>query len=175
MIGGGDWAIDRIVPDCIRAWSTGESVGVRNPQATRPWQHVLEPLSGYLWLGARLLAGQSGLNGEAFNFGPGAQVNEMTVQRNERDGRKSWRGARWRAEDSGAQSREATLLRLSCDKALFHLGWHTALAFRQTVEFTVAWYRCWHEGRVNMYDYSLAQIEAYCGIAQQCGIAWATR
>ncbi|OCC30857.1 CDP-glucose 4,6-dehydratase [Leptospira interrogans serovar Canicola] len=76
VIGGGDWAADRIVPDCIRAWGGNESVTIRSPLATRPWQHVLEPLSGYLLLGEKLYIGQEGLVGEAFNFGPDASVNQ---------------------------------------------------------------------------------------------------
>ena len=173
VIGGGDWAADRIVPDCIRAWSKGESVAVRSPQATRPWQHVLEPLSGYLWLGSRLLAVQSGINGEAFNFGPDAHVNE-TVGQLLHEMADRWPGVQWHIPQGFEQGgHEATLLKLSCDKALFHLQWRATLKFFQTVEFTVDWYRNWHEGRAAMHEYTSAQIEKYCTIARERKLGWA--
>jgi CDP-glucose 4,6-dehydratase len=173
VVGGGDWAEGRIVPDCIKAWSTGQSVAVRSPQATRPWQHVLEPLSGYLWLGARLLAGQAGLNGEAFNFGPDANVNQTVAQLIDAMAVR-WPGVRWHVPEGLAQSgREATLLKLSCDKALFHLHWRAVLHYEETVEFTVDWYRSWHEGKASMYEYASAQIERYCRLASERKVPWA--
>jgi CDP-glucose 4,6-dehydratase len=173
VIGGGDWAADRIVPDCIRAWAAGTSVAVRSPQATRPWQHVLEPLSGYLWVGARLLASQEGLNGQAFNFGPDANVDQTVGQLIEAMSLR-WPGVRWHVPEGHELSgREAMLLKLSCDKALFHLKWRAALQFSETVEFTVDWYRSWHEGKVPMYDFSRAQIQRYTDLARNRGIVWA--
>lgn len=173
VIGGGDWAAQRIVPDCIRAWTSGKPVIVRSPQATRPWQHVLEPLSGYLWLGARLLAGQAALNGEPFNFGPDANVNQTVAQLLDAM-TKRWPGAGWHAPE-GAQTagHEATLLKLSCDKALFHLKWHAVLQFAETVDFTVGWYRNWHERATAVYPYSRGQIERYSELARQRGLSWA--
>jgi len=173
VIGGGDWAEDRIVPDCIRAWSAGSSVAVRRPRATRPWQHVLEPLSGYLWLGAKLLQGQPGLDGEAFNFGPDANVDQ-TVQQLLEAMTSRWPGTRWHVpEGSGGGEHEAMLLKLSCDKALLHLRWRAALQFNETVELTVDWYRNWHEGRVDMYAQARQQIARYCTLARERGICWA--
>jgi CDP-glucose 4,6-dehydratase len=172
VIGGGDWADDRIVPDCIRSWSKGESVAVRSPQATRPWQHVLEPLSGYLWLGARLWHKAGGLNGEAFNFGPDAHVNQ-TVAELLGDMATRWPGARWQVPEGREQGgHEATLLKLSCDKALFHLNWRAVLQFSETVAFTVDWYRTWHESRQHLYSYTVEQIEHYCKLAQARGVSW---
>ncbi len=172
VIGGGDWADDRIVPDCIRAWSVGESVNVRRPEATRPWQHVLEPLSGYLWLGARLWQKGEQLNGEAFNFGPDAHVDETVAEL--LDAMKTrWPGAAWGVpEGVDPGGREATLLKLSCDKALFHLGWRAVLSFAATVEFTVDWYRSWHGGHQDLSGFTIAQIETYCGAAQRKGLPW---
>lgn len=172
VIGGGDWAEDRILPDCFRAWSLGESVEIRSPEATRPWQHVLEPLSGYLWLGAKLMQQADGLNGESFNFGPDANVNQtvaelldaMTIR---------WPGAEWqiphRFEDSG---HEAQLLKLSCDKALLHLGWKAIMQFSETVAYTVDWYRSWHDGTQDMNSYTVEQIEQYCQLAKARGAEW---
>jgi CDP-glucose 4,6-dehydratase len=175
VIGGGDWADDRIVPDCIRAWSSGQPVAVRSPQATRPWQHVLEPLSGYLWLGARLLEGQPGLSGEAFNFGPDANVDQTVAELIEAMATR-WPGVRWHVPKGSEQGgHEATLLKLSCDKVLAQLKWRAALQFRETVEFTVDWYRSWHERQLDMYDYSNRQLDRYCDLAVERGLPWASR
>lgn len=175
VIGGGDWAEDRIVPDCIRAWTRGETVTVRSPQATRPWQHVLEPLSGYLWLGARMLANQDGLNGEAFNFGPDANVNQTVSQLIDAMARR-WPGVRWEVPEGMTQrGHEAMLLKLSCDKALFHLQWRAALLFPETVEFTVDWYRAWHDRQTRMADLANAQIDRYTALAAQRAIPWAVQ
>jgi CDP-glucose 4,6-dehydratase len=134
---------------------------------------VLEPLSGYLWLGARLLAAQPGLEGEAFNFGPDAHVDQ-TVQQLLEIMAKRWPGVAWHvAEGSRPSEHEARLLKLSCDKALFHLGWRAVLPFNETAELTADWYRSWHEGNAHMDDYSREQIQAYCARAGQRGLVWA--
>ena len=172
VIGGGDWAADRIVPDCIRAWSLGESVAVRSPRATRPWQHVLEPLSGYLWLGAKLLQQTEGLNGESFNFGPDANVNQ-TVSELLDSMASRWPSAQWQIpQGSENGGHEAQLLKLSCDKVLFHLNWQAVMKFPETVAFTVDWYRCWHMRQQDMYNYSVSQIEQYCLMAKDGGAVW---
>ncbi len=138
VIGGGDWAKDRIVPDCVRAWAKNGSAVLRNPRSTRPWQHVLEPLSGYLALGAGLYRDQVGLSGEAFNFGPGADVTqsvEVLVQ----DMAKIWLGRQWTKNEPVASMKEASLLKLCCDKALARLKWLPTLTFDETVEYTANW------------------------------------
>lgn len=172
VIGGGDWAADRIVPDAIRAWDKGEAVAIRSPQATRPWQHVLEPLSGYLWLGARLMQGAPGLHGEAFNFGPDANVNQTVAALMDAMTAR-WPGARWAPPQGSANSgQEANLLKLSCDKALHHLQWFATLDFPATVAFTVDWYRCWHEGQTNLAAFTEAQIEQYYALAAAKQAVW---
>jgi CDP-glucose 4,6-dehydratase len=172
VIGGGDWADDRIVPDCIRAWSTAESVTVRSPQATRPWQHVLEPLSGYLWLGARLWQRADGLNGEAFNFGPDSNTNHTVAELLGAMATR-WTSAKWNVPESCEQAgHEATLLRLSCDKVLFHLNWRAVLQFPETVAFTIDWYRTWNEGSQDLYQYTNAQIDRYSELARERGLPW---
>lgn len=172
VIGGGDWAADRIVPDTIRAWSQGEAVSVRNPQSTRPWQHVLEPLSGYLWLGARLWQRAAGLNGEAFNFGPDAHVNQTVAELLDAMAAR-WPGARWiMPPASPAAGHEATLLKLSCDKVLFLLQWRAVLLLPETVAFTVDWFRTWHDGGADLRQYSVDQIARYCELAQGRGLPW---
>ena len=172
VIGGGDWASDRIVPDCIRAWSIGEAATVRSPRATRPWQHVLEPLSGYLWLGARLLTDEQ-LDGEAFNFGPGAAQDETVADLIESMTQR-WDGAHWKvAPGSEMAGLEASLLKLSCDKALRMLDWHAVLPFTETIELTIDWYRSWHLADDDLQQITIDQIERYTTSAGHAGVAWA--
>lgn len=173
VIGGGDWAADRIVPDSVRAWARDETVAVRRPNATRPWQHVLEPLSGYLWLGAQLFQRASGLNGEPFNFGPGSAGSETVAELLGAMAAR-WPGVRWEVPEGVEQGEhEATLLKLSCDKALFHLDWRAMLTFSETVALTVDWYRTWHGGEQDMCGYSASQIKQYSALASDRGLAWA--
>ena len=132
VIGGGDWALDRLVPDCIRALQAGRAIPVRNKDATRPWQHVLEPLSGYLWLAAVLAKpGLRPLPAErfatAFNFGPGHDANR-TVGELVEEVLKSWPG-RWEDRPEPAEAHEAGLLQLSTDKASALLGWSPVWTF----------------------------------------------
>jgi CDP-glucose 4,6-dehydratase len=172
VIGGGDWATDRIVPDCIRAWVEGRKVAIRSPEATRPWQHVLEPLSGYLALGAGLLQKRDGLRGEAFNFGPDARVNQ-TVHELLKAMTKRWQGTHWEVpEGFEGRGHEAQLLKLSCDKALSYLSWSATMDFSETVNFTVDWYRNWHEGQIPVSDFTIGQIETYCKAAATLNLSW---
>ena len=173
VIGGGDWAKDRIVPDCIRAWNKNESVSIRNPEATRPWQHVLEPLSGYLMLGQTLFE-ESSLNGQSFNIGPTADC-DFSVQEIIIDLSKEW-GFRdiskaYRIVDA-SEFHEAGLLKLNCDKALSFFGWEPTLNYKQLIEFTGSWYFNYYNKRSNMYDYTLDQIEKYEQKAFDRSIKW---
>lgn len=173
VIGGGDWAPDRIVPDCIRAWSEGRSARLRSPEATRPWQHVLEPLSGYLWLGARLWQGTHALKGESFNFGPAADVNQ-SVGDLVATMAGHWPGAGWEVERQATKGqKESTLLKLCCDKAASLLDWQPTLSFEETVALTAAWYRTFYEGaHGQMYDLSVQQIREYAAKATAKGQKW---
>lgn len=173
VIGGGDWAPDRVVPDCVRAWSRGEPVVLRHPRATRPWQHVLEPLSGYLWLGARLLERDPRAVGESFNFGPDAGVTQSVQELIERLG-ADWPGSAWEVDPSALEDLpEARLLKLSCDKALLELGWHATLDFQETVAFTGDWYRAFYDGHDAIWDLTRDQIRDYRGRAAERGLPWA--
>ena len=121
VIGGGDWAEDRLVPDCIRSWADGRAVEIRSPDATRPWQHVLEPLSGYLWLATRL-KDDGKFNGEAFNFGPAAS-DSKSVEDVIASLADTWSGQAVHAVvPSASNAAEAGLLQLNCDKALARLA-----------------------------------------------------
>ena len=167
VIGGGDWAADRIVPDCIRALQNNQPIPVRNKIATRPWQHVFEPLSGYLWLAARLTQ-PAGLDPQlcsAFNFGPNHESNR-TVAALVDEILKHWPG-RWEDKTVAGDVHEAGLLQLSIDKAHALLGWQPVWSFPTAVEQTVAWYR--NSSR----DLAAKQISQYSATAKQLGLPWA--
>ncbi|MBF0479327.1 MAG: CDP-glucose 4,6-dehydratase [Candidatus Omnitrophica bacterium] len=170
VIGGGDWAPDRIVPDCIRAWTNNKTLEIRKPEATRPWLHVLEPISGYLWLGACLLNNPEKINGEAFNFGPDAEV-VSTVQELVNEMMKYWPGAKCELFRSTSKE-EAALLKLSFDKALRKLAWKPVLSFTQTVEMTAQWYRSFYFDHKDMKTNSLAQIAQYVELARLKKPGW---
>lgn len=171
VIGGGDWAQNRIVPDCVRAWSNEEKVRVRNLLATRPWQHVLEPLSGYLLVGQRLFE-EPELNGEPFNFGPNADQN-YTVGELIGEMRKHWHGADLEVVNGGIdQKKEATLLKLCCDKALHILSWKPTLNFQETVQLTVDWYRKYYSQKEDVFKITYKQIEDYVHIAFKKQQVW---
>ena len=172
VIGGGDWAVDRIVPDCMEAWSNNKVVDIRSPGATRPWQHVLEPLSGYLTLGCDL-AKSIKFHGEVYNFGPPAYQNH-SVRELIDEMKKYWDHVRWSDISSDYEHlHEAGLLKLNCDKALFDLEWLPTLQFEDTVRMTVKWYKEFYENTTgSMYDYTLTQIEEYTKIAGKRSMRW---
>jgi CDP-glucose 4,6-dehydratase len=172
VIGGGDWAADRIVPDCIRAWSRNSAVVLRSPSSTRPWQHVLEPLSGYLLLGSELWQRNPRALWESYNFGPDATVNE-TVRLLIAELARGWDGARWEDDAEGLAGRpEAKLLKLSCDKVLADLSWRSVLRFAETVTLTRDWYRAHRDG-ANMLEVTNAQIREYVEKATERRLVWA--
>jgi len=173
VIGGGDWAEDRIVPDCVRAWSRGETVPLRNPAATRPWQHVLEPLSGYLNL-AMALHKSPDLHGEPFNFGPAA-LPEHSVGTLVSAMVRHWDKVLWEdASDQDNGPYESGLLKLNCYKALHHLHWRAIWDFDATVRETAIWYRQYYEDtQKSIADVSLKQIAAYVTEATRQKLAWA--
>ena len=167
VVGGGDWSEDRLVPDLVRAAVSGQPVAIRNPQATRPWQHVLEPLAGYLLLGERLLAEPHG-DAEAWNFGPGA-AGEHSVAQVIAALSRQWPAVRC-AIDPSPRLHEAGLLHLDCAKARARLGWQPVWNAALTFERTAAWYRGHHEqGELA----SRADLARYVADARRAGIAWA--
>lgn len=175
VIGGGDWAPDRIVPDCIRALQRGEAIPVRNKVATRPWQHVLEPLSGYLWLGAALSAdsgpAQVSPLASAFNFGP-ALTSNRTVAALVQEVLKHWPG-RWEDRSDPKAVHEAKLLNLATDKAFHFLKWQPVWNFEQTVAQTVDWYRGCRENAAEAHPLTVRQIAEYTAAAKSLRLAWA--
>lgn len=138
VIGGGDWAKDRIVPDCIRALEATRSIALRNPRATRPWQHVLEPISGYLLLAARLRMEPARFAG-SWNFGP-SSTDVRTVEDVAASITARFGGSRATMAESPDDRHEARLLQLNCDKAHQILGWHPRWTVDQTLAATAEWY-----------------------------------
>lgn len=158
VMGGGDWAQDRLVPDIIRAFASGEPVHIRNPRSTRPWQHVLEPLRGYLAVAEHLLdTGPAA--GEAWNFGPDP-ADARPVEWIVRKLAAVWgEGARWDL-DLVPQPHEAQRLQLDWSKAAVRLGWQPALSLDQALELTTQWYRARLDGQP-MRAFTLQQIQQY--------------
>lgn len=173
VIGGGDWGRDRIVPDSLRAFEKNEPISVRNPRAIRPWQHVLEPLSGYLWL-ASLLASASERYSGGWNFGPketaAKTVAELATKIVELWGEGKWNDV---SDKNDKRLHEAHWLKLSVDKAQSELPWSAVLNFDETMELTMNWYRHHHEYRAtNMYQFGVHQIRDYTRLAGERGQQW---
>jgi CDP-glucose 4,6-dehydratase len=171
VIGGGDWAEDRIIPDAVRAWSNNESLQIRNPNATRPWQHVLEPLAGYLALAADLVADEA-LRGEAFNFGPPADQNYSVSELLEQM-QLHWADAVWRDVSESGAVYESGLLKLCCDKALHRIAWKPLLTFAENVEMTANWYSSYYDGNADIWKLTESQILQYEALGVDRGAVWA--
>lgn len=177
VIGGGDWAKDRLIPDCIRALQEKQPIPVRNKVSTRPWQHVLEPLSGYLWLAAilanpRLSEADPSLISSAFNFGPRHESNR-TVAEVVAEVLQQWPGE-WRDESDPQAVHEAKLLQLATDKAHALLGWSPTWGFSEAIENTVGWYRHCANARSaqEVQEQTLSQIDQYTRRARASDLAW---
>jgi CDP-glucose 4,6-dehydratase len=173
VIGGGDWAADRIVPDCIRALKQKQPVPVRNKRSTRPWQHVLEPLSGYLWLAAQIgVEPASNIKlCSAFNFGPGHEANRTVVELVE-EILRHWPG-RWEDKSDPNAVHEAQSLQLSSDKAHALLHWSPVWTFSSAVEHTTRWYAAVSAGSGSATRMTADQIQTYSAAAASAGIPWA--
>ncbi|MBV2352090.1 CDP-glucose 4,6-dehydratase [Synechococcus sp. HK05] len=157
VIGGGDWAQDRIVPDAMRALSRGEAIVVRNPRATRPWQHVLEPLGGYLQLAEYLST--SAEYSSAFNFGPHLEANRPVRELVE-EALRHWPGA-WHDQSDPHALHEASRLNLVIDKAHHQLGWAPRWDFATTVERTINWYRRVQDGQASALECCRDDLAAF--------------
>ena len=172
VIGGGDWSTDRIVPDCVKAWSEFKEVELRNPNSTRPWQHVLEPLSGYICL-AIALSERSELHGEPFNFGPQAQQNHSVLELVKQMS-KYWDKVKWKDVSQSIEGPyESGLLKLNCDKSLHYLKWHAIMDFDETVKFTSEWYKTYYDNPAKIKSFTESQILAYIDLANKKNLLWA--
>lgn len=158
VIGGGDWALDRLIPDCVRSINKGIPIEIRNPVAVRPWQHVLEPLSGYLLLGQKLFE-EGKKYAEGFNFGPRedsvlsvAQVAQMVC---------AYYGKGNVVIGEKSPLHEAGLLMLNIDKAKKVLGWTPTLTAQEAIEDTIEWYKHFYNRDLDMYKFTMTQIANY--------------
>jgi CDP-glucose 4,6-dehydratase len=159
VVGGGDWAEDRLVPDIMRAMISGRTVRVRNPEAVRPWQHVLDPLSGYLLLAEKLCGEERARYAEGWNFGP-REDDARTVRWIVERVTQAWGPeARWEM-DAGEHPHEAHYLKLDCSKARTELGWQPRWNVGWALEATVAWYKGFQAKR-NVREMTIEQIDAY--------------
>lgn len=158
VIGGGDWAEDRIIPDCIRSLSNSLPIVLRFPNATRPWQHVLEPLSGYIQMADFLLRSPAKFNG-AWNFGP-AESDQYSVLDVAKKTVGVWGSGEIKVDQAPPQMHEAGLLHLNCEKANSEMNWFPKWNFEQTLTNTVSWYRRAHDGS-QIRELSESQIKKY--------------
>lgn len=167
VVGGGDWATDRLIPDLVRAIASGTALEIRSPDAIRPWQHVLDALSGYLTLGQRLLAGETA-SACAWNFGPGPEANQSVANVLGRLS-NAWPALAWQ-RTTAMQPHETTLLYLDSTKTRQQLGWRTAWSLEETLAATAQWYQAHaRDGQLQ----SRAQIDRYVESASAAGLAWA--
>jgi CDP-glucose 4,6-dehydratase len=172
VIGGGDWADDRIVVDVVKAAEAGQPVVLRSPGAVRPWQHVLEPLAGYLQLGEKLLEGDS-LFCDSWNLGPGTE-GVKTVEQLVLECEKSWPRVKHVLQDPDApRVHETRMLKLECSKASHHLGWKPVWDFSETVAMTVLWYRDVYEGQASdIRRRCLADLSRFKADGAARGVNW---
>lgn len=167
VIGGGDWAPDRLIPDLMRGAASGKEAVIRHPEAVRPWQHVFEPLSGYLLLGARLLQGHSEFAG-AWNFGP-LDDDSLPVGDVVRIMQRFWNRLTFRIEADTAALHEAKLLRLNCRKSYDLLSWYGVWQIETALEMTAKWYAAFYEKKQVL---SLPMLSEYISAAQKKGLIW---
>ncbi len=154
VIGGGDWAEDRLIPDIMRATSKGEQVIIRNPEATRPWQHVLEPLNGYLLLGQKLLEKEVQFS-DAWNFGPNGDEGNLSVLNVVENMKSFWSSIKYEVEENKNNIHEANLLKLDCSKANSILKWKSIWDNKTTFEKTANWYKEFYEGKKCLSEFDL--------------------
>ncbi|MBI5204824.1 MAG: CDP-glucose 4,6-dehydratase [Nitrospirae bacterium] len=171
VIGGGDWSEDRLIPDCIRALTKNRSISIRNPKAIRPWQHVLEPLSGYLWLGA--LMWNDGISySRGWNFGPN-DGDVLMVEDIVNEVIRLWGKGRYSVTPDN-RLHEAELLKLDISSARLHLGWRPVYSVQKAVETTISWYQTFHnKSSKDLLQFTLSQIQEYAHAAKNAGLEWA--
>ena len=167
VIGGGDWAKDRIIPDCVRALAVDKPIVIRNPKATRPWQHVLDPLCGYLLLAARLLKSPEKYSG-AWNFGPQTS-DQITVRELAERFIAVWGSGAIQTPPMKKAPHEAHLLHLNINKATCELKWQPVLDSSSAIDWTVDWYKSWHRSKDNRQGLSVRQIKEFSNLAASKG------
>jgi CDP-glucose 4,6-dehydratase len=158
VIGGGDWAKDRLLPDIIRSISEDKEIIIRSPKATRPWQHVLEPLSGYMLLAKETFENKKNVG--AWNFGPNDN-DVLTVEQVLNIAIKNWGKGNYTVENNNKNPHEAMLLKLDISKAKHYLKWNPTYNAEKAIEKTINWYKNYYENNKDMYEYTIKQIEEF--------------
>lgn len=172
VIGGGDWAENRIIPDCVRSLTRGTKIPIRHPYTIRPWQYVLEPISGMLWLATKMW--ESPNYDEAWNFGP--DDSDTTVRNLLNNIIAEWGDGTW--EDLSKKGNdfpyEAKLLRLNCTKAKKALGWFPVYTISEAIVETISWYKAYYGNQESIVSFTKNQINRYVNKAKQMNSAWAS-
>jgi CDP-glucose 4,6-dehydratase len=172
VIGGGDWSNNRIIPDCIKSWSKNKTAKLRNPDSTRPWQHVIEAVGGYLCLAVNLKFNKK-LHGESFNFGPSLS-KEYSVLDLVKKMSNHWKNTSWKKKSKSQKKfYESGLLRLNCNKAKKLIKWKSILKFDELTLMVVEWYRNYYLNKQNASQVTHAQIKKYQHLAIKRGLKWA--
>ena len=172
VIGGGDWAEDRLIPDSIRSLMKNQSVGIRNPNAKRPWQYVLESISGMLWLAAKMF--EEDKFNEAWNFGPDIISDSLQVEDIVKRTIKNWDSkSTIKMQNNSDILHESESLLLDSSKANQRLGWKNVYSIDQVLSETVEWYKTYHENNKDMKQFTISQIKNYISYGQQSNLAWA--
>jgi CDP-glucose 4,6-dehydratase len=165
VIGGGDWSLNRLIPDCVKSWSKNKRVLIRNPKSTRPWQHVLEALSGYLVLAYKLSKNKK-IHGEVFNFGP-SNKKEFNVNDVINEMKNNWEKVLWKTSKKDYFQHESILLKLNTNKAKKILNWKSVLSFQETIQLVTSWYKFYYENKKDIKKISMDQIKYFEKIFNQ--------
>ena len=160
VIGGGDWSDDRVVPDCVKSWSKNKSVQIRNPNSTRPWQHVLEVVRGYIQCGIQSKKHKQIMNGEAFNFGPKINQNKTVIQL-VKEMKTHWKKVKWKIKKDKTKKKESKLLKLNSLKSKKVLSWEPVLTFKDSVKLTTLWYKNYYSKKIDCFSLSSKQLFFY--------------
>jgi len=172
VIGGGDWAEDRLIPDSIRALMKNQSIEIRNPNAKRPWQHVLESVSGMLWLAAKM--SEEDKFSEAWNFGPDVSSDSLQVEEIVKRTIKNWDSkSTIKMQNNSDVLYESEALLLDSSKANQRLGWKNVCSIDQALDETIEWYKTYYENNKDMKQFTINQIKNYISYGQQNNLAWA--
>lgn len=169
VIGGGDWAEDRLIPDCIRALSNRKTIYLRNPKATRPWQYVLEPISGYMWLGA-LMWYEPTKYAEGWNFGPNDEM-PVTVEDLVKEVIELWGEGSYDVFNN-SEFHESEFLKLDISKAKHFLNWFPIYDLKTAIKETINWYKNFYSGSVDMKLYTIKKLERYIEVAKEKRVSW---
>jgi len=174
MIGGGDWAEDRIIPDCVSSLFNQKEISVRNPNSIRPWQYVLEPVSGMLLLISKMLKEPS-LFSEAWNFGPNESQNEISVKKLVELVIKEWGNGSWKITNGGGKEKkhESNILVLDSTKANKKLGWNPIYSLKEAIAETISWYKEYEGNKLKRSEITSSKIQNYVKKAKQSNLQWA--